>query len=77
MKLSKIAILALKGMGSDIKEKIAEITGVSVQTVYLWIADNKDNSSLTKASVVQLIQSETGLNPDQVLQDIEPVKIAV
>lgn len=77
MKLSKIAILALKGMGQDIKEKIADAAGVSTATVYAWIADNRDNSSLTKASVVNLIHNETGLTQDQILEEIEAVKVAI
>lgn len=69
MKLTKIAILALKGMGSGAKEKIAEVTGSKPGTVYGWIADNDSNSKLTLAAVVQIISEETGLNQDQILEE--------
>jgi hypothetical protein len=76
MRLSKIAILALKGMGTDVKEKIATATGTKPGTVYLWIQENKANGHLTKAAVVQIIEMETGLSQDQILEESELSKIA-
>lgn len=69
MKLSKIAILALKGLGQDVKEKIAEATNTSWQTVYEWISENRPNSKLTLAAVVQIITEFTGLTQEQILEE--------
>lgn len=74
MKLSKIAILAIKGMGREGKEKIAQAAGVEPVTVYGWIQRNEPDSDLTKASVLQLIREETGLTDDQILTEDEDVK---
>lgn len=76
MKITKIAILALKGMDKGVKERIAAVAGVNIATVYQWILDNKDNGNLTKASVVKVIEHETGLPEDQILEEVELVKIA-
>lgn len=74
MKLSKIAILALKGMGLDVKEKIAQAAGVLPGTVYGWINHNKPNNDLTKASIVKIIADETGLTQEQILEESEVVQ---
>ena len=71
MKLSKIAILAIKGLGQDIKDKIAEVTNSKTGTVYGWIARNEPNSSLTLSAVVQIISDETGLTSEQILEEEE------
>jgi hypothetical protein len=71
MKLTKIAILGLRGSGKEIKEKIAKELGVHIATVYSWVEDNADNSKLTLASIVKIISEETGLEPDQILEETE------
>lgn len=68
MKLSKAAILSLRGMSSDQKNKLAIAAAVQPSTVYRWIANNDD--SLTKASIMQVIREETGLTDLQLLEEI-------
>lgn len=65
MKLTKIAILAIKGL-DDFVKKVAVDQVVSKQTVYRWIADNDD--TLTKASILKIIRQETGLTDEQILE---------
>lgn len=67
MKLSKLAILVIKGSEVDFKERLAEAIGVSIQTFYRYVVENDD--SLTKASVLKLIRIETGLSDDQILEE--------
>lgn len=72
MKLSKIALLAIRG-GVDIRRKIAEALKVSEQSVYRWVAENDDN--LTKAAALVIIKQETGLTDQEILEEEkEPVK---
>lgn len=76
MKLTKIAILALKGTGQDVKERIAQAAGITnTGTVYNWITDNKDNGNLTKASVVKVIEEATGLTQDQILEECDVIEL--
>ena len=70
MRLSKIAILAVKGASPSIVKKLAEAIGVSEASVYRFINDNDDN--LTKAAALKIIESETGLTRDQILEEGEP-----
>ena len=76
MKLSKIAILAIKGLGQDIKDKIADVTNSKTGTVYGWIARNEPNSSLTLSAVVQIISEETGLTCEQILEEVQDTTVA-
>lgn len=69
MKLSKSAILALKGTGKATKERIAEAAKVDPSTVYRWINDNNDN--LTKAALLPIIREETGLIDSEILESEE------
>lgn len=69
MKLSKAAILSLRGMSREQKDKIASAMNVQPSTVYRWISTNDD--SLTKASALLVIREETGLNDDQLLEEEE------
>lgn len=71
MKLTKLAILAIRGAKLGLKTKIQEETGVHYATVCKWISENEDNGNMTKASMVKIIQEETGLLPDQILEDSE------
>lgn len=67
MKLSKIALLAIKGTDKDFKDRLAEKCGVSPRTLNRWISDNDDN--LTKADPLQMISEETGLDQSQILEE--------
>lgn len=67
MRLTNITILALKGSGQSIKEKIAEATKVTPSTVYRWILSNDEN--LTKASALKVIREELNLTDAQILED--------
>lgn len=69
MKLSKAAILSLRGMSRDQKDKIASAMNVQPSTVYRWISTNDD--SLTKAAALLVIREETGLTDDQLLEEEE------
>jgi transposase len=65
MKLTKIALLALRG-AKDSKRKLAEALDVSEATVYRWISENND--SLTKAAALKVIREETGLTDAEILE---------
>lgn len=65
MKLSKVAILALKG-SRDSRKRISEAMGVSSITAYRWIVANDDN--LTKAAALSVIKDITGLPESQILE---------
>lgn len=69
MRLSKAAILAVRGMDTNTKEKLSDALGVSWQTLYRYISENDDN--LTKASALQIIRQVTGLADSELLEDIE------
>lgn len=69
MKLTNIAILALKGSDQGIKERIAEAVGVTPSTVYRWISEN--NKGLTLAASLKIIGNETGLTNEQMLEQEE------
>lgn len=71
MKLTKIAILGLRGSKREIKERIANELGTHIATVYKWVEENQDNSRLTLASIVKIISEETGLEPEQILEECE------
>jgi plasmid maintenance system antidote protein VapI len=67
MRLSKIAILAVKGASPAIVKKLAEAIEVSEPSVYRFINDNDHN--LTKAAAIKVIESETGLTREQILEE--------
>lgn len=66
MRLSRIAILAIKGACPGIIEKLSDALDSSEQTIYRYISDNSDN--LTKAAALKVIREETGLTDDQILE---------
>lgn len=73
MKLSKAAILALRGTDKAAKDRIALAAGVQTSTVYRWISDNDD--SLTKAGLLDVISKEIGLDQSQILEEARvPIK---
>lgn len=72
MKLTKIAILALRGFDRGIKGQIAQAAGgVTISTVNRWIVENDDN--LTKAAVIKIIGKETGLSDSEILEEEKPL----
>lgn len=68
MKLSKLAILAIKGLGSQGKTVLAQACGVTEACIYKWIATNDDN--LTKAAAIKAIREHTGLEDSQILEEV-------
>lgn len=76
MVLSKIAILAIKGLGKKFIERISnEEPKPTPPTVYRWISENQENGPLTTASCLQVIREETGLDDSQILEDTEKESI--
>lgn len=67
MKLSKAAILALRGSGPEVKDALAAVLGVSTKTLYRYISDNDDN--LTKAAALDFIGREIGLGSSELLEE--------
>lgn len=66
MQLTKIALLAIKGV-KDGKKKLAEACNTTPATVYRWIDNNDDN--LTKAAALKVIREETGLTDREILEE--------
>lgn len=71
MRLSKTALAVLRGMGSDIKDKLSTALNVGPQAVYKMIQNNHDN--LTKAAALKVIREETGLTDEQILESAEEI----
>lgn len=75
MKLSKIAILALRG-SKDLRDKLAAELKTSLGTVNRWVANNDD--SLTKAAALKVIREELNLTDVDLLEEeskeLTPVK---
>lgn len=69
MRLTKTAILSLKGTNVVFKETLAEALGSSLNSMYRWISENEDNGPLTKAKAIQMIREETGLEDSQILEE--------
>jgi hypothetical protein len=67
MKLSRIAILAIRGASPGIVKKLAEAIEASEPSIYKWISEN--HSNLTKAAALKVVREETGLTDEQILED--------
>lgn len=65
MKLTRIAILAVKGVRGSGK-RLAEAIGVTETTMVRYLKENDDN--LTKAAALDIIRELTGLQDDQILE---------
>lgn len=65
----KITDKAKKAMTPKTKARLALALNCSIYTVDRWIKDNEENGDLTKASAVQIIKEETGLNQDEILEE--------
>ncbi|MFA6973974.1 MAG: hypothetical protein WC238_04545 [Parcubacteria group bacterium] len=66
MKLKKEIIERINGR-KDVGHQIAVSMGVTKTTVNNWLRDNKDNNPLTSFTVLQILQAELNLTPDQML----------
>lgn len=69
MRLSKTAVLALRGHTKQRKAQIASKLDMSVNTLYRLINENQDNGDLTKVKALQVISEETGLEQSQILEE--------
>lgn len=69
MKLSKIAILALRGCPRRTKQKIADELSMSLNTFYRLINENERDGDLTKATALKTIAGVTGLDDSQILEE--------
>lgn len=67
MKLSSISISKISVRA---KNRLALELDCSVQTVERWIKENEDNGNLTKATALQVIGEETGLDQSEILEEV-------
>jgi len=67
MKLSRIALMAIKGACPGIVDKLSDAGLGSRITIYRYIRTNDDN--LTKAVALKIIREATGLSDEQILED--------
>lgn len=65
--ISRGALLALRGLKKDEKQRFADRIGKNIQTVYRWLQDNSEE--MTKAAIVEVISEETGLRKDQIIEE--------
>lgn len=72
MKLSKRALKIIKEKRL-LMMSIAISLGYTEQWMLVLLKRNHDNSPLTTVKAVQIIQSETGLNQDEILEEV-PIK---
>ncbi len=72
MRLSKLAIVALRGSGKEFIGRIAQRFDVTIRTVNRWISENDD--TLTKADMLQMIREEFGLEDSQILEEAEKIE---
>jgi hypothetical protein len=66
MKLTKGAMVAISQHAPGIKSKLALALGCSEGSINRYIRENDDN--LTKAAALEVIQKETGLTYDEILE---------
>lgn len=66
MRLSKIAILALRGLGRDKRKSMAEEMGITEDALYRYIRKNDD--CLTKFALLNVIRRELGLDDSELLE---------
>lgn len=71
MKLTPIALLALRGSTRETRVRIGKAIGVGESAVYKFIKENDD--CLTKAAALVIIREITGLEDSQLLEESEPV----
>jgi hypothetical protein len=66
MRLTKLALLAIKGGKAEMIKKLSEALHTSEAAIYRYIKENDDE--LTKAAALMVIKQETGLLDDQILE---------
>lgn len=66
MKLKQDVIERIHGR-KDVGRKIADTMGVTKTSVNKWLRENRENSLLTSYTVMQILQTELNLTPDQML----------
>lgn len=69
MKLSKMALLAVRGMSMEVKKRVADACGITLQTFYKKIRENEINGVLTKAIAIETIAKETGIRYGDILDE--------
>lgn len=69
MKLSKTAILVIRGLPSEKKKELADVLGISSKTLYRYLDNNDDN--LTKAAGLNFLKGITGLTDTELLEDTD------
>lgn len=74
MKLSKVALLALRGMDKATRKRVAHDMGVTEDTMYRWMRSNSD--VMTKAANLAILRRELGLSDSDLLEENELSKIA-
>lgn len=67
MRLTRAALLIIRGFSGEKKEELAGVAGVGIKTLYRWLDENNDG--LTKAAVVKMVRQESGLNDEEILED--------
>lgn len=72
MKLTRIAILAFKGVKGHAK-LLSDVLDVTERTARRYLDQNDD--ALTKAAVLVLIKKETGLTDSEILEAEEPALV--
>jgi hypothetical protein len=67
MKLTHLALIAIRGTRKTIVPRLSEALGVGEQVIYKYIRTESDE--LTKASAIKIIREETGLTDEQILEE--------
>ncbi len=71
MRLTKIALEAIRQHSPGIKSKLALALNCSEASINRYIRDNDDN--LTKAAALEVIRKVSGLSEEEILEN-EPAK---
>jgi hypothetical protein len=66
MRLTKIALEAIRQHAPGIKSKLALALNCSEASINRYIRDNDDN--LTKAAALEIIRKESGLSEEEILE---------
>jgi DNA-binding transcriptional regulator YiaG len=74
MKLSKVAILALRGMDRVARKSLADQMGVTEDTLYRWMRTNDEKFTL--AAHLMVLRRELGLTDNDLLEEDRMSKIA-
>lgn len=72
MKLTHLAIIAIRGTRKTIVPKLSEVLKVGEQVIYKYIREESDE--LTKAAAIKVIREETGLTDEQILEETETIR---